>query len=170
MIEYRDARPEDGAALAQMAAECFADTFAHLYKPQDLAAFLDETFGPQGLPAQIGDPDTRIRVATDGEAIVGFAKIAPCHLPSPPVPEGAAELHQLYVLKGWHGSGIAAALMDWVMATVRADGASHLVLSVFSENHRAQRFYARYGLAEIGAYGFQVGDQIDDDRIWSVAL
>ncbi len=170
MIEYRDARPEDGAALAAMGAQSFTDTFAHLYNRQDLAAFLESTFGPDGLPAQIGDPDYRIRVAVDGDAIAGFAKIGPCHLPSPPVAEGAAELHQLYVLKPWHGGGIASTLMDWVMATVRADGASHLVLSVFSENHRAKRFYARYGLVEIGAYGFQVGDQIDDDRIWSVAL
>lgn len=170
MIDYRDARPEDGPALAGMAAQSFTDTFAHLYKPEDLASFLDQTFGPDGLPAQIGAPDIRIRVAVDGDAIAGFAKIAPCHLPSPPVPEGAAELHQLYVLKDWHGQGIAHALMDWVMETVRADGASHLVLSVWSENWRAQRFYARYGLAEIGAHGFQVGDQIDDDRIWSVAL
>lgn len=170
MIEYRDARPEDGAALARMAAQSFTDTFAHLYKPADLAAFLDQAFGAQGLPAQIGDPDHRIRVAVDGGRIAGFAKIGPCHLPSPPVAEGAAELHQLYVLKDWHGQGIAHALMDWVIETVRGDGASHLVLSVWSENYRAQRFYARYGLAEIGAHGFQVGDQIDDDRIWSVAL
>ena len=170
MIEYRDARPEDGAALARMATQSFTDTFAHLYKPEDLDAFLVQTFGEQGLPAQIGHPDYRIRVAVDGGVIAGFAKIGPCHLPSPPVAVGAAELHQLYVLKDWHGQGIAHRLMDWVMETVRADGASHLVLSVWSENHRAQRFYARYGLVEIGAYGFQVGDQIDDDRIWSVAL
>ena len=91
-----------------MAAESFTDTFAHLYKPADLAAFLDEAFGPQGLPAQIGRPDTRIRVAIDGDAIAGFAKIAPCHLPSPPVPEGAAELHQLYVLKRLARAGYRA--------------------------------------------------------------
>lgn len=170
MITYRDARPEEGVALGRMAAESFTDTFAHLYRPADLDAFLKQTFGPDGLPAQIGHPDYRIRVAVEDGRIAGFAKIGPCHLPSPPVPEGAAELHQLYVLKDWHGQGVAAGLMDWAMETARADGAAHLVLSVFSENHRAQRFYARYGLSEIGAHGFQVGEQIDDDRIWSVAL
>jgi len=170
MIEYRDARPEDGAALAAMASQSFCDTFAHLYKAEDLAAFLGDTFGPDGLPAQIGDPDYRIRIALDDGAIAGFAKLGPCHLPSPPVAEGAAELHQLYILGDWHGRGVANALMDWAVETVRDDGASHLVLSVYAENHRAKRFYARYGLSEIGAHGFQVGDQIDDDRIWSVAL
>jgi ribosomal protein S18 acetylase RimI-like enzyme len=170
MIDTRDARPEDGPALAAMAAQSFTETFAHLYRQADLDAFLSQAFGPAGLPAQIGAPGFRIRVATDDGVIAGFAKIGPCALPSPPVPEGAAELRQLYVLKPWHGGGVAAKLMDWVLATLRAEGARHLVLSVFSENHRAQRFYARYGLAEIGAHPFMVGAQEDDDRIWSMTL
>lgn len=170
MITYRDARPEDGPALGAMASASFSDTFGHLYRPETLAAFLVETFGPDGLPAQIGDPRYRIRVAVDGERIAGFAKIGVCGLPSPPVPPGAAELKQLYCDTSYHGAGIAQALMGWVLDTVRADGARHLALSVFSENIRAQRFYARYGMAEIGAHPFKVGDQWDDDRIWSVAL
>jgi ribosomal protein S18 acetylase RimI-like enzyme len=170
MIDYRDARPSDGPALADMAAQSFRDTFAHLYTPATLDGFLAETFGPAGLPAQIGDPAYRIRVAVDGERIAGFAKLGPCGLPTPPVPPAAAELKQLYCDTAYHGRGIAQALMGWVLDTVRADGASHLVLSVFAENIRAQRFYARYGLAEIGAHPFRVGDQLDDDRIWSVAL
>jgi ribosomal protein S18 acetylase RimI-like enzyme len=96
--------------------------------------------------------------------------MGPCGLPSPPVAQGAAELKQLYVLSPWKGTGIAQALMDWVIATARADGASHLVLSVYSDNHRAQRFYARYGMAEIGSNLFMVGEQADDDRIYCVAL
>lgn len=170
MIIYRDARPEDGVALADMASRSFCDTFGHLYKPATLAGFLRETFGPMGLPAQIGQPHYRFRIALDGDRIAGFAKLGPCGLPTPPVPHGAAELKQLYCDTAYHGRGIAQALMQWAIDTVRAEGATHLVLSVFSENIRAQRFYARYGMAEIGAHPFRVGDQLDDDRIWSVAL
>jgi GNAT superfamily N-acetyltransferase len=170
MIEYRDARPEDGAALAKMAADSFVETFGHLYRQEDLAAFLHAAFGPHGLPAQIGDSAYRIRVATDDDAIAGFCKMGPCALPSPPVPAGAAELKQLYVLEPWKGQGVARELMEWAIACARAAGAGHLVLSVYADNHRAQRFYARYGLVEIGAHPFMVGNQPDDDRIWSVAL
>jgi diamine N-acetyltransferase len=170
MILYRDAQPEDGVALAAMAGRSFAETFGHLYPPATLEAFLIEAFGPMGLPAQIGDPGYRIRVAIDGAQIAGFAKLGPCGLPTPPVPHGAGELKQLYCDSAYHGRGIAQELMQWAIDTVRADGATHLVLSVFSENIRAQRFYARYGMAEIGAHPFKVGDQMDDDRIWSVAL
>ena len=80
-----------------------------------------------------------------------------CTLPSPPVPAGAAELKQLYLLKPWHGSGVAHALMEWAIAEARESGAAHMALSVYSDNHRARRFYARYGLVEIGANVFMVG-------------
>ena len=76
-----------------------------------------------------------------------------------------AELRQLYVLKPWHGIGIAHALMDWVLDEARRRGAEQLILSVFVDNHRARRFYARYGFEEVGHYHFMVGDHADDDII-----
>jgi diamine N-acetyltransferase len=166
---YRDAVPSDGPALGAMAAQAFSHTFAPLYRPEDLAAFLDKAFGAEGLPAQIGDPAYAIRLALDGDAIAGFAKLGPVDFPGDWGPD-TAELHQLYLLQPWHGTGVAAELMDWVLATARAQGHARLVLSVFVDNHRAQRFYARYGFREIGRYEFRVGDQIDDDRIWSLDL
>jgi ribosomal protein S18 acetylase RimI-like enzyme len=60
--------------------------------------------------------------------------------------------------------------MDWVIASARARGAARIVLSVYVDNHRAKRFYERYGFREIGKYEFRVGDHIDDDRIWSLDL
>lgn len=170
MIDYRDARPEDGPALAKMAADSFVETFGHLYRQEDLDAFVRDAFGPAGLPAQIGDPAYRIRLAVEEGAIAGFCKLGACTLPSPPVPAGAAELKQLYVLKPWQGAGVAQALMQWALDGAREAGARTLALSVYSDNHRAQRFYARYGMVDIGRNVFMVGDQADEDRIYAVAL
>jgi ribosomal protein S18 acetylase RimI-like enzyme len=169
MIDYRDARPEDAPALAAMARRCFCDTFAHLYAQADLDAFFGDAFGAGGLPAQIGHPDYRIRLALDGGDIAGFAKMGPCTLPAPARPDDA-ELKQLYVLAAYQGAGISKALMQWVIDSARASGAERLVLGVFTDNHRAKRFYARYGLSEIGYAPFPVGTQIDDDRIWMMPL
>lgn len=170
MIVHRDAMPEDGAPLAAMARASFTATFAHLYSANDLDAFLDRAFGPDGLPAELRDPALRVRVALDGGIVVGFAKLARTSgLPAPARPDDA-ELKQLYILAPWQGAGVAATLMDWAIATARAQGAARLVLSVYVDNLRARRFYARYGFVEIGAAPFAVGDQIDDDRIWSLDL
>jgi ribosomal protein S18 acetylase RimI-like enzyme len=168
MIDYRDARPKDGPALGEMAARCFVETFGPFYKAEDMEAFIASAFGPDGLPAQIGTPGLSIRLAVDDDQIAGFAKLGPSTLP--PAPEGSAELKQLYVLKPWHGGGVAATLMDWAIATSRERGASHLSLSVWVDNHRAQRFYARYGMEPIGFHPFTVGDHIDNDPVWSMKL
>lgn len=170
MIAYRDAAPEDGPALATMARDSFVDTFGPLYAAEDLAAFLDDAFGPAGLPADIARPDRRIRLALDGDAIVGFAKYATSASLPPPSTAEDVELKQLYILPAHKGAGIAATLMDWTLAQARHDGATRMVLSVWVDNHRAKRFYARYGFREIGKAPFAVGSQIDDDRLWCLVL
>jgi GNAT superfamily N-acetyltransferase len=169
MIAYRDADIADRDALVAMATESFCDTFAHLYPQSDLDAFLADTFGPDGLPVQIGDPAFAIRLALEDGRIVAFAKMGPCKLPDP-APRDAAELHQLYVLPSQKGTGVAATLMAWCIATARAQGATTLALGVYGDNLRAQRFYARHGLAKIGDYLFPVGETMDPEQIWSMTL
>ena len=119
MIVYRDAIPADGPALADMAKRSFTDTFGTLYRPEDLAAFLDQAFGANGLPAHLSDPGYTIRLALDDDgAIVGFAKLGPVAFPGD-WPATAIELHQLYVRADQHGAGVGPALMDWAIAAAR---------------------------------------------------
>ena len=170
MIGYRDAVPADGAALGVMAKRSFTETFGTLYRPEDLATFLDQTFGENGLPAQLSDPAYAVRVAVDESgAIVGFAKTGPVAFPGDWAAT-AVELHQLYVRGDQHGAGVGPALMDWAIDAARVGGRTELILSVYVDNARAIRFYERYGFVEIGRYVFMVGEQPDDDRIMRLAL
>jgi len=168
-IAYRDATPADGPELAAMARRSFTDTFGTLYRQEDLAQFLDAAFGSAGLAADLTDPAYRVRVATDGDTIVGYCKIGPVTFPGD-WPDSAIELHQLYILSDHHGAGLAPVLMDWALDQARARGASEMILSVYIDNHRARRFYERYGFEEIGQYKFMVGEHEDDDRLMRLML
>ena len=165
---YRDATPADAGALAELGAHTFTATFGHLYAPGDLALFL-EKHREQAWAAELADPAFAIRVAEADGALVAFAKLGPPQLPFTPTGT-PAELRQLYVLSDWHGAGVAAALMDWVIATARGRGADELFLSVFIDNHRARRFYARYGFEAVGTYAFMVGNHADEDIVMRLAL
>ena len=68
--------------------------------------FLDRTFGADGLPSQLDDPRFSVRVALDGDAVVGFAKIGPVEVSPATWTSDTIELHQLYVL-GRHGKARA---------------------------------------------------------------
>ena len=83
MIAYRNAESTDGPELAEVGRACFTATFGTLYAAHDLATFLDQAFGPNGLPSQIDDPAFTIRLAIDDARIVGFAKLGPNALPFP---------------------------------------------------------------------------------------
>ena len=79
-------------------------------------------------------------------------------------------LDQLYVLKEYHGVGIARDLMDWVIEEARRRGAEDIYLTVFIDNHRARRFYDRFGFEPVGRYDFMVGKHVDEDVIMRKAL
>jgi ribosomal protein S18 acetylase RimI-like enzyme len=168
MIDYRDVGPRDAGALADLHRRTFAETFAHLYRPEDLEAFLEQ-LNEAGFRAELLDGEHQVRFAlADGEP-VAFVKLGPITLPVQPS-RPALEFRQLYVLRAWQGAGIAQTLAEWAIAQARRRGAEELYLSVFVENHRAKAFYRRYGYTYVGPYKFMVGDQADEDEIWKLDL
>ena len=166
-IVFRDGRPGDGAAVASLFRDSFVATFGHLYSAADLGSFLAGIHS-HAFEDELADPRFQFRLAEEGGSLAGFAKLGPDDLP------GAAprsiELYQLYVLEPWKGRGIAAALMDWAIAGARRQNAAQLRLTVYVDNHRARRFYERYGFEEVGKYVFKVGNHEDDDRIMRLSL
>ena len=165
----------EAAALSALAQRIFVETFAYMnYPPADLAAFLESAMGEAAYVAQLADPAYTIRVARDDEdRMIGFIKCGPNDLPLPPGepdPAQTRELHQLYVDASAQGTGLADALMHIALDDAATHRAQAIYLSVYVDNLRAQRFYARYGFVEIGKNPFPVGSVIDDDRVWRLAL
>ena len=163
MTSFRDAVVADLPAIDRVFRTSFCDTFAHLYRPEDLQAFLAQ-FTLTAWREELDDPRYRFRVAEDGGKIVGFLKLGPSALPIE-TDKRAIELRQIYILKENHGSGIAAALTDWAVDEARRQGFEELYLTVYVDNDRAKRFYDRYGFEPVGRYDFMVGSQADEDII-----
>jgi ribosomal protein S18 acetylase RimI-like enzyme len=159
----RDATAADLPAIDRVFRQSFCDTFAHLYRAENLAAFLGK-FTPDAWAEEFADPRYRFRVAEVDGDIVAYVKLGPSALPIETDAQ-AIELRQLYVLKEHHGSGIAAALTDWAIDEARAQGFEELYLTVYVDNHRARRFYDRYGFEAVGRYDFMVGNHADEDII-----
>lgn len=165
---FRDATAADLPAIDRLFRASFRDTFAHLYRAEDLAAFLGE-FTPDAWAGEFNDRRYRFRVAEADGQMVGYVKLGPSALPIE-TRRRAIELRQIYVLKEYHGSGIGAALTDWAIDEARRRGCDELYLTVYVGNHRAQRFYDRYGFEAVGRYDFMVGSQADEDIIMRKSL
>jgi ribosomal protein S18 acetylase RimI-like enzyme len=169
MIEYRDATPADGNALDAMAQAIWIETFAHGVSAEDAATYLAEAYGPNGkLLADLSSGAARFHLALVDGRVVGYAKVNPPWLPD--AEPSALQLSQIYVSSDQHGAGVGKALLDWAIATARAEGATALLLTVWEENHRAAAFYRKHGFDHIGDYSFAVGTQIDTDHVMRLAL
>ena len=109
-----------------------------------------------GRPAVGGDP-----AVAPVTALVGYASYGPerdvdgTPGPFPGGPDSpetsVGELYALYVAPAWWSTGTGRALMDRVLAEVRAEGYRRIVLWVLTENVRARRFYERCGFRLSGA-------------------
>ena len=165
---YRDASASDADTLDRLFDTSFCDTFAHLYRSEDLHAFLS-SFGITDWEAELNDSAFAFRIAEVGGEAVGYAKLGPLKLPVE-TDRQAILLDQLYILKEHHGVGIAHAIMDLAIAEARSRGAEEMYLTVFIDNHRARRFYDRYGFVPVGRYDFMVGSHADEDIIMMKVL
>ncbi|MDB5450302.1 MAG: histone acetyltransferase [Phenylobacterium sp.] len=162
----RRAGSADAEALAEIGARTFSETFGHLYPPTDLARFLAEAYGLERTRADLADPAKAswIVEAADGQ-VVGLALAGPCALPHPDITPACGELKRLYLLKAHQNGGLGGRLFAQTMDWLQGGGPRNVWIGVWSENHGAQRFYARHGFNKAGEYGFAVGDTVDREFI-----
>jgi diamine N-acetyltransferase len=169
----RPALPSDAPALAALGRDSFVAAFGHLYKPEDLQAFLDEHRTVDAYRRALDNPAKRVQLAEADGALAAYCLIVlGQHFEERPEPRPANPVFvsQLYCAPGMAGRGLGAALMDWTIAEARAAGADALQLSVFSENLGAQRFYRRYGFAHVADIDFWVGNHRDHEFLYELAL
>lgn len=161
----RRATVDDAETLSSLAARTFTETFAHLYRPEDLSAFLADAYAVEKQRVILGHPEYAVwLLEVDGRA-VGHAAAGPCGLPHPDVAAGDGELKRLYLLREWQGGGRGARMMEAAMAWLLREGPGTLWVGVWSENLGAQRFYARWGFETVGEYLFPVGEARDREFI-----
>jgi ribosomal protein S18 acetylase RimI-like enzyme len=153
----RRAAPEDAAALGRIGRRTFVDTFGHLYPDEDLQAFLRESHGAGAYARFLADDRYALWLLEDAGEAVGYALAGPCGLPHAEVAPGDGELKRLYLLPSLHNGGWGGRLFQAALDWLERDGPRTLWISVWSENHGAQRFYARHGFEKAGEYEFPVG-------------
>ena len=157
----RRATASDAAALAELGARTFIDAFGAQNRAEDMEAYVKATYGVEQQLREIDDP---LVVEEDG-ALIAFAQLSRSDSP-----HGDVELGRFYVDRNLHGRGIAQALMDAVLAAARHLGARKLWLGVWEHNPRAIRFYEKCGFVDVGSHPFQIGTDVQTDRIMTLAL
>ena len=157
----RRATPADAQVLSQIAEKTFVEAFGHLYPPEDLQAFLRESYDADRQRVILETPGYAVWLLEHEGEVVGHAAAGPCGLPNPGVQPGDGELKRLYLLRAFQNGGWGGRLFQTVMDWLLADGPRTLWIGVWENNLGAQRFYARHGFEKVGEHTFPVGRVVD---------
>ncbi len=163
----RRGEPADLAALAELAARTFRDTFASQNTPSDMELYLRRWFDPERIAAELEDPACTflLAFADADERPIGYAKLdagetdPAVHGPAP------VQLERLYVRREALGSGVGAALMRACLDEAARAGHETVWLGVWERNEPAIAFYRRWGFEEVGTQIFLLGTDEQNDLI-----
>ncbi len=165
----RPAVDADAAALGELGRRTFLDTFVDgfgiPYPADDLAAFLDASFGPEATRAKLREPGGAWWVAERDGELLAFANTGPNTLPHPDARPSHAELRRLYVSKSAQGLGLGTRLLTLTLDWMEAHSDGPLWIGVWSGNLKAQKLYAAYGFEKAGEYQYPVGRWLDHEFI-----
>ncbi len=168
---YRTPTEADASALSELAISSFTDTFGHLYSAENLNLFIAQTHSVPVVMQELLSPMRRYRVAEEAGRMVGYCKLGFDRTLSLDLPGRAVmELKQMYLRSSQFGSGVADNLMEWAIDTARNLNMDDIVLSVYNDNPRAQRFYQRFGFVHAANCFFMVGAHRDDEFLYRLNL
>jgi ribosomal protein S18 acetylase RimI-like enzyme len=155
-VTVRRATVADAAALADLGARLFFETYEGETPPADMAAFLAEAHGIEQQTRELSDPQIATFVAQCEGTLVGYTQVRVNPAPAGTTKDASVELWRLYVDRRWHGRGVADALFSQGLDAARALGAKNIWLSVWEHNPRAIAYYRKRGFEPAGSHDFRV--------------
>lgn len=171
-LRIRRGTVADAETLQPLAIVIFNDAFADnpLNKPEDMRAYIAEAFSLEQTRRELGDENVTFFVAEIDDRMIGYAKLtehSPVHCVADDDP---VELSRLYVLRDFHGQGIADCLMSECLALAESKNYRTMWLGVWEHNARARRFYEKIGFRHVGEHIFQLGSDAQTDWVMEKVL
>lgn len=161
----RAAVPADAKALAELQETTFRATFGASNSAENMDMHCRLSYGEHIQREELEDPVLHILVAEHDGELVAFAQLRMGHAPGCIMAARPGEIQRLYVADGWHGKGLAQALMDACTGELRRQNADAVWLGVWEHNPRAIAFYRKCGFTQVGDHVFVLGEDPQRDLV-----
>jgi len=160
----------DNVILAEVGAETFFDSFAADNTPEDMAAYLAQSFSPEQQARELADPDSKFLIVEVGGHVAGYARLKFGPAPAAITGQKPVEIARFYARKPWIGRGLGAQLMQACQREAEQAGCDVIWLDVWERNPRAIAFYRKWGFVEVGAQVFQLGSDAQRDLLMAKSI
>lgn len=168
-INIRRINIDDVVALSVIARRTFYDTFRGTCTEADMQSFLNQFYNEEQLGKELQDLKTFCFFAEADGVPLAYLHFKEDYTNFPEEKKWKAlELKRIYVLREFHGKGIAQKLMDFILNFAVANKYEMLWLGVWEHNIRAQKFYEKYGFENSGyTHDFPIGNTPQTDTwLW----
>jgi GNAT superfamily N-acetyltransferase len=146
----RPADLDDINTIGFLAQQIWPDTYGDILPAEQLKYMLKLIYSPKALRRQMVDEHQQFLILERAEEPIGFASWSAMSTP------GVYKLHKLYVQTGRQGKGLGRTLLQFILETIRPEGARKLWLNVNRYN-KARQFYERMGFTVIGEEDIDIG-------------
>ena len=166
----RRAVSADAELLHELARATFALACPPGTTPEAIAEFIAEHLSVESFHSYLNDPKRAILIGEVEGQPAGYVLFDSTEPSDPDVVTALTvrptiELSKCYVLSGFHGAGVAPALVSTGIEQARKQEFAAVWLGVNQENVRANRFYEKMGFRLAGTKKFRVGERWEDDYV-----
>jgi len=169
-VVIRLSRFEDTAAMRAVAIRSYYDTFADSNTPENMRAFLEESYNLKKLEEEFYEPGSVLCLACEGENVIGFLRLRKSNEVEYKLGKNVIELQRLYIHTEHQGKQVGKRLMEKAIAFAEENKFEWIWLGVWERNFNAQKFYSKWGFERFGEHIFQMGDDPQIDWLFKKKL
>ncbi|CAG9936376.1 unnamed protein product [Clonostachys rosea f. rosea IK726] len=165
-LQLRHGKAEDAIDISALGSRVFTHSFSALMPSEDLKIYLSQSYSATSIAAELDDPAVTFIVATEGDAILGFAQLKRdsserCidNL------DNKIQLQRLYVSERHQGLGIGKQLLLKAEEEAALMGFKNIWLASWELNPNAERLYNRSGYVKHGEMTFKLGNTMLKDWV-----
>jgi ribosomal protein S18 acetylase RimI-like enzyme len=163
---------DDLTKLQTISRSTFAQTFNEHNNPEDMQAYLDNSFSIEKLSAELNNKNSTFYFAIDNNinTVVGYLKVNIGDAQSEKKDLNAFEIERIYVEKTYFGKKVGQLLFDKAIEIAKSKKVSYVWLGVWEENHRALAFYTKNGFKAFDKHLFKLGNDEQSDILMKLIL
>lgn len=156
-ITIRKAVLADVNLISALATTTCYEAYFELDPSHDLADYCVNFYSPNIIETELKDENSTHIIAEINKKAVGFAKLRIGKIIDCIKDKNAIELQRIYVLEKLKGQNIGKNLLEKCCEIAREKSFETIWLGVWEKNLKAQKFYEKIGMKNIGITDFSDG-------------
>ena len=164
-MEIIKTHADDIDVLLALSRKTFYESFNHLNTSENMEAYMNMAFTRQRLLSELNNENSEFYFAKDGEEIVGYLKLNKKDAQTEFKGDSSIEIERIYIDSNFQGKGYGTLFLDKVREIAISGGNTYIWLGVWEKNPDAIRFYERNGFDVFSSHEFQMGDEVQIDKL-----